>query len=267
MSGKLVQLDTKAFYISNESAEKWKFLNRTIPVVSETLGRRKQPGTMSDSIGAPNRVVIVEPDAHARTRFKEILQSTTDFKLTGDFSSANEALNVVPHSPPNLMLLGFRRNDRRGIECISLFKRLVAGLKIIMVLCAGDTDLLDSGLRYGADNCLIKPINAVQCLATLRVASLDQIVNEPKSQKSELEFNRTTSGMSALLSQREHEVMDGFAQGLLYKEIADKLGLSYSAVHKHQHNIFRKFHVANRSEAIRLWLGMGMNKSSHPDPR
>lgn len=55
------------------------------------------------------------------------------------------------------------------------------------------------------------------------------------------------------LTEREAEVMTGLAKGLLYKEIANKLGISFSAVHKRQHRIFRKLRVSNRSEAIMRW--------------
>ena len=58
----------------------------------------------------------------------------------------------------------------------------------------------------------------------------------------------------AKLTQRETDVMRLLAHGLLYKEIADQLGMSYSAVQKHQHNIFKKFGLNNRSEATRKWL-------------
>ncbi len=47
--------------------------------------------------------------------------------------------------------------------------------------------------------------------------------------------------------------MGRLEKGLLYKEIADELGISFSAVHKHQHNIFLKLHVGNRTEAILKW--------------
>ena len=56
-----------------------------------------------------------------------------------------------------------------------------------------------------------------------------------------------------LLTDREEEVIRCFAKGLLYKETAAELGISYSTVHKHQHNIFVKLHVSNRTEAIRAW--------------
>ena len=47
--------------------------------------------------------------------------------------------------------------------------------------------------------------------------------------------------------------MGCFAKGLLYKETADELRISYSTVHKHQHSAFVKLHVANRTEAIVKW--------------
>ncbi len=56
------------------------------------------------------------------------------------------------------------------------------------------------------------------------------------------------------LSKREREVMQHLAKGLLYKEIADTMNVSYGAVHKLQHKIFLKLRVTNRTEAVVKWL-------------
>ena len=48
-------------------------------------------------------------------------------------------------------------------------------------------------------------------------------------------------------------MMSCLAKGLLYKEIADELRLSFSMVHKLQHRIFLKLHVNNRTEAVTKW--------------
>jgi len=55
------------------------------------------------------------------------------------------------------------------------------------------------------------------------------------------------------LSVREIEVMRHLRKGLLYKEIADKMGISFTAVHKLQHKIFVKLRVGNRTEAVNKW--------------
>jgi len=56
------------------------------------------------------------------------------------------------------------------------------------------------------------------------------------------------------LTRREHQVMRRLAKGRLKKEIAADLGISFSAVHKHQQNIFRKLQVGNRTEAAIKWM-------------
>jgi DNA-binding NarL/FixJ family response regulator len=53
-----------------------------------------------------------------------------------------------------------------------------------------------------------------------------------------------------LLSVRENEVLNLLALGLLYKEIAEKLGISVSTVRQHIHRIYEKLHVQNRTEAL-----------------
>ncbi len=69
------------------------------------------------------------------------------------------------------------------------------------------------------------------------------------------ELTRLTEPTEPLaLTRRECEVMRGLAKGRLNKEIADELGISFSAVHKHQQNIFRKFHVGTRTEAAIKWM-------------
>ena len=45
-------------------------------------------------------------------------------------------------------------------------------------------------------------------------------------------------------------IVDGF----LYKEIADKLGVTIDGIKKHAHNIYEKLHVRTRSEAIKKFL-------------
>ena len=57
------------------------------------------------------------------------------------------------------------------------------------------------------------------------------------------------------LTVRETEVIRYLAKGFLYKEIADKMDITFSTVHKLQHKIFVKLHVGNRTEAINKWNG------------
>jgi DNA-binding NarL/FixJ family response regulator len=56
------------------------------------------------------------------------------------------------------------------------------------------------------------------------------------------------------LSAREQEVLDLLSQGFLYKEIADKLGISYETVHTYIRRIYEKLQVRTRTEAVAKFL-------------
>ncbi len=52
------------------------------------------------------------------------------------------------------------------------------------------------------------------------------------------------------LTFRETEIMDNLSQGLLYKEIADRLFISEGTVKQHVNHAYRKLRARNRTEAI-----------------
>jgi DNA-binding NarL/FixJ family response regulator len=58
-----------------------------------------------------------------------------------------------------------------------------------------------------------------------------------------------------VLSNRENEILQLLAKGLLYKEIADQLQISTGTVRQHIHNIYDKLHVQNRTEALNKAFG------------
>ncbi len=56
------------------------------------------------------------------------------------------------------------------------------------------------------------------------------------------------------LSEREQQVLDLLSQGLIYKEIAEKLGISYETVHTYIRRIYEKLQVRTRTEAVAKFL-------------
>jgi DNA-binding NarL/FixJ family response regulator len=218
-----------------------------------------ETGTQGNGI---NRVIVVDGDLATRLQVVEILQSANGFELAGDFSSAEEALNHLLRLQPNLVLLGIRADVFEDIEYIRPFKHMLAGLKIVVVIGVADAKLFESSLQAGAESCLVKPLTAGQCLATLKFACRRQWDGHSKPLPPTLNDSGGAHSRRFLaLSQREVDVLRGLAEGLLYKEIAAKLGISYSAVHKYQHKLFEKLRVSNRSEAISIWLGATVDKS------
>jgi DNA-binding NarL/FixJ family response regulator len=56
------------------------------------------------------------------------------------------------------------------------------------------------------------------------------------------------------LSNREKEILEWLAKGMLYKEIAAQLFISPETVRKHVYHIYDKLHVNNRIEAVNKYF-------------
>jgi len=66
------------------------------------------------------------------------------------------------------------------------------------------------------------------------------------------------------LSKRENEVLDLLAQGYLYKEIAEALGISLDTVNTYIRRIYEKLHVHSRSQAVALVANLPISNPGKP---
>jgi DNA-binding NarL/FixJ family response regulator len=181
------------------------------------------------------RVAVVDDDEDLRLLIKDLLQRTHDFSCIGCFSNAEDALAGLPTLGPDLVLMDIRMPGVNGIECAARLKRAMPQVRIIMMTGMHGAGAIAKSRAAGAVDYLAKPVTPEQILSTLRFVAEGRPKDCPR------------------LSQRENEVMRWLAAGLLYKEIADKMGISYAVVHKLLHGIFEKLHVSNKTEAISKW--------------
>jgi DNA-binding NarL/FixJ family response regulator len=63
------------------------------------------------------------------------------------------------------------------------------------------------------------------------------------------------------LSKRENEVLSLLAQGYLYKEIADGMGISLTTVNSYIRRIYEKLHVQSRGQAVAVYADLLGKKS------
>jgi NarL family two-component system response regulator LiaR len=210
-----------------------------------------------EKLGRRMCVAVVDDDEDVCLYFKEVIQSTGDFYCGGCFSNAALALAGIPLIEPALAIMDICLPGLSGIECAKQLKLIMPHLQIIAVTASNEASLIEKSLEAGADAFLTKPVTPAQCLSALKFAIAKRRREEEPEKQREGLF--PSSFRNPLLTSREKEVMKWLEEGLLYKEIADKMGISFSAVHKHQHNIFKKLRVTNRTEAIRKWHAIEQN--------
>jgi DNA-binding NarL/FixJ family response regulator len=144
-----------------------------------------------------------------------------------------------------------------GVECTRKLKEAVPGIQIVMLTVYEDTENIFNALAAGASGYLLKRTTTPELLDSLReVYRGGSPMTAHIARKVVQSFQRPTSATETTedLSPREKEVLDCLSQGFLYKEIAEKLGISYETVHTYIRRIYEKLQVRTRTEAVAKFL-------------
>jgi DNA-binding NarL/FixJ family response regulator len=129
----------------------------------------------------------------------------------------------------------------------------------MMLTAYEDTENIFNALTAGANGYLLKRTPRAELLDAIReVHRGGSPMTAHIARKVVQSFQSRPVGSAAQsteeLSPREKEVLDCLAQGFLYKEIADKLGISYETVHTYIRRIYEKLQVRTRTEAVAKFL-------------
>ncbi len=145
-----------------------------------------------------------------------------------------------------------------GIECIRHTRGKCPKTQFMMFTIYEDTEQVFEALSAGASGYLLKntkPEKIIDAIKELHGGGAPMTTGIARRVVHSFQRQHIQADEKAKLSARENEVLSLLAKGLLYKEIAEKLGISFGTVRQHIHNIYEKLHVQNKTEAINKMFG------------
>jgi DNA-binding NarL/FixJ family response regulator len=205
----------------------------------------------------PITVSIVEDSDQLRNTLARVLNRADGFECVSTYANAEAALEDLPQKKPNAVLMDINLPGMNGVECTRKLKEAVPGIQIVMLTVYEDTENIFNALAAGASGYLLKRTTTPELLESLReVHRGGSPMTAHIARKVVQSFQRPTSATETTedLSPREKEVLDCLSQGFLYKEIAEKLGISYETVHTYIRRIYEKLQVRTRTEAVAKFL-------------
>lgn len=204
-------------------------------------------------------VSIVEDNEQLRGTLARVLNRAEGVECISQFASAEDALKALPQEKPNVVLMDINLpGGMNGVECVRQLKPLCPETQVIMLTVYEDTENIFNALAAGATGYMLKRTPRAELLDAIRdVLKGGSPMTTHIARKVVASFQRplaATPQPTADLSPREKEVLDCLAQGFLYKEIAEKLGISYETVHTYIRRIYEKLQVRTRTEAVAKFL-------------
>jgi DNA-binding NarL/FixJ family response regulator len=203
------------------------------------------------------RIAIFDDNKNVRNSIILLLNTDPAFEVVGNFSTAQQCVENVLTSRPDLVLMDLEMPGVNGIEAVKLLTKDFPHIQILIQTVFEDDERVFDSICAGASGYILKNqlnsslIDAIKDLQTggspmspsiaRRVLNMLQHSYPGKRQRPLEEYNLTA---------REKEVLSAIVNGLSYKMIGYELNISYETVRSHIKKIYEKLHVASLTEVV-----------------
>jgi len=204
----------------------------------------------------PIRVSIVEDLTEVREGLIELVQSDEELSMVSSFKDAESAVQRLPGLQADVVIMDINLPGMSGIECIKTIKEKCPDTQFMMFTVYENDEKVLQALRAGATGYLLKrtdPQRILEGIKELNQGGSPMSSNIARKLLTIFVHERVVT-KKEILSGRENEVLQLLADGLLYKEIANRLFIGHGTVRQHIHNIYEKLHVHNRTEAVNRYF-------------
>ena len=156
----------------------------------------------------------------------------------------------------DMVLLDVIMPNMDGWETLKAIRqnKKLENIPIIMITAINEEQKEISGLKFGADDYVVKPFILPNLLA--RIEALLRRSNWQKEKHNNVDLKFVKEGNIEPLTAREKEILKMVSQGASNNDIAEKLYVREVTVKTHLNSIFKKLKVKNRTQAVLLAMQM-----------
>jgi len=207
-------------------------------------------------------IVLCDDNKIFRDGLSLLIESQEDMRLVGKFHNCNGLLNALAGIKPHVILLDINIPGINGIDGLNLIKERNSTTKIIMLTVFDDDVSVFTSMQRGADGYLLKKSHPEKILEAIRDVLSGGAALTPSVAKQVLRLFTAKPSLpeNYNLSVREREILHLVVAGYNYKEIADKLFISWETVRSHVKKIYEKLQVNSKVAAVNKFLSISKNR-------
>lgn len=209
-------------------------------------------------------ILVVDDHPLFRQGVVDALQLMPEFKVVGETSSGEKALELVLALMPEVVLLDVSMPGWNGIETAEKIALACPAATIIMLTASEDKDKLLAALKAGARGYVLKGVSAKELADVIRSTYAGEVYVSASIAAEMLVSLTKGKAPDPLqeLTNREREILVLIGTGLTNRAIGEKISLSEKTIKHYVTNILQKLQVRNRLEAALLANKHGLINST-----
>jgi DNA-binding NarL/FixJ family response regulator len=200
------------------------------------------------------KVLIADDHRLMVEGIRRALADADDIEIVGEATSGSQVLPLVRRMNPDVVLLDMRMPQMDGLACLDLIKKHCPNVKVVMLSVYSESEHIQAAFRHGAVGYIVKSVNPRDLPSAIRQAlegSVFHALGMPETSEESV-------GKANGLTERELSILKAVARGLSNQAIGKELWVTEQTVKFHLTNIYRKLHLANRTEAARYAYQYGL---------
>ena len=209
------------------------------------------------------KILIADDQEIVCEGLKKILQSDPEIKVIGIANNGQQALDLVHHQTPDLVLMDLQMPIMNGVQAIRQLRKTHPDLPVIVLTTYMDDKWLFDAIRAGATGYLLKDSPRQELIDAIKGTLSGNVYLDPSVARKVLDSVATSpepieSDENFDLSQRERDILQLLVEGLSNAEIAHRLYLSEGTVRNYLSSLFVKLGVSDRTQAVVVALRRGL---------
>lgn len=199
------------------------------------------------------RVVVADDHHVVRRGLTGLIDSTDDLEVVGVAANGAEAVELVREHRPDVALMDLQMPEVDGVEATRTILADDLGTEVLVLTSFSDQARIHAAIDAGAVGYLLKDAEPEVLLDGIRAVARGESPIDPRAARRLLAARADAApDPGAGLSPRETEVLRLVVQGLLNKQIAQRLGVTERTVKAHLTSAYQRIGVADRTQAA-LW--------------
>lgn len=202
------------------------------------------------------RILIFDDSSERRESLEVLFSLQEDMTCVGSFKDCSDLVEKIEELQPDIIMMDIRMPVLNGIDATRILKKKFPAVRVIIQTVSEDEDSIFSSLRAGAEGYILKSTPVEKIVQSIRDVHHGGAVITPSIALRITRFFNTqpVRENENNLSEREREVLQLLTEGLSYKMVAARLGISYNTVNAHIRKIYQKLSVNSVSEAVSFAL-------------
>ena len=202
------------------------------------------------SASQPTRVLIVEDHQVVADGLSALINDQDDMTVVGTAGSVSDSILRATELMPDVVLMDFRLGDGTGADASMAIRQVRPETKLVFLTREDSDAARFAALEAGASAFLHKSRAASEVVDAIRAVAAGRSLFTPRTISALLNKRREAETQLERLTPREKEVLRLMAEGAASRDIASRLGISYTTVRTHIRSLGSKLGVHSKLEAI-----------------